>query len=67
MNPMIREFPSREFYEDTLEDGSTVVKGTARPWHALSPALGPLAMLDLRGKEEVPQHSASLINEKEAQ
>lgn len=53
MNPAIREFPSNEFYEGSLEDGPNAAQETERPWHRW-PCFGPLTFFDLR---QVPRAS----------
>lgn len=64
MHPSIREFPSRLFYNDSLEDGPDALAETARPWHA---ALPPVAVVDVAGgREGAPEGSSSLANETEA-
>jgi senataxin len=56
MHPDIRAFPSREFYDDTLEDGPAVGAATSRAWHA-HPALGPFTFWDVAGEETRPEGS----------
>eukprot|EP00959_Pyramimonas_sp_CCMP1952_P078713 1645459-Pyramimonas_sp.AAC.3 len=66
MHPAIRAFPSREFYDEGLEDGPNVVADTERPWHK-HPCYGPFAWLDVRGKEFTPEGSGSKANRDEAE
>jgi senataxin len=48
MHPVIREFPSTNFYGGGLKDGPGVAQDTQRPWHA-SPAFQPLVFIDVKG------------------
>ncbi|KAF7842677.1 putative helicase MAGATAMA 3 [Senna tora] len=65
MHPEIRSFPSREFYEDSLEDGEDVKFRTEREWHHYR-CFGPFCFFDIHeGKETRPTGSGSWINEEE--
>ena len=55
----IRMFPSREFYNETLEDGPNVKDDNMRPWHE-HPVFGPFAWLDVRGTEYVKTESFAI-------
>lgn len=66
MHPIIREFPSTNFYGGNLKDGPDMATVTQRPWHS-SPAFQPLVFIDVKGTETVPEGSSSLVNEKEAE
>jgi hypothetical protein len=48
MHPLIREFPSLNFYGGALRDGPGVAQETTRDWHA-SPAFRPLVLVDVKG------------------
>ncbi|XP_073285730.1 probable helicase MAGATAMA 3 [Primulina huaijiensis] len=62
MHPEIRSFPSREFYNDGLEDGPDVKYLTKRPWHGFS-CFGPFCFFDIHeGKESQPSGSGSWVN-----
>ncbi|XP_057763657.1 LOW QUALITY PROTEIN: probable helicase MAGATAMA 3 [Salvia miltiorrhiza] len=62
MNPEIRSFPSKEFYEDSLEDGPDVEDQTRRSWHNFC-CFGPFCFFDLHeGKESQPSGSGSHVN-----
>lgn len=65
MHPEIREFPSREFYAEALQDGDGMAAKTARPWHA-HPALGPLTFVSVEGEEYHPEGTNSWANDDEA-
>ncbi|KAH1236407.1 putative helicase MAGATAMA 3 [Glycine max] len=65
MHPEIRSFPSREFYEDSLEDGDEVKSRTIRAWHDYR-CFGPFCFFDIHeGKEARPPGSGSWINVEE--
>jgi senataxin len=68
MHPAISRFPSLRFYGGRLRDGEGAEQRAARPWllPAGGGALGPLAFHDVRGREEVPKGSASMVNRAEA-
>ncbi|KAI7991318.1 putative helicase MAGATAMA 3 [Camellia lanceoleosa] len=54
MHPEIRSFPSREFYNGVLEDGSDVKSETKRKWHDFR-CFGPFCFFDIHeGKESQP-------------
>ncbi|KAL8528057.1 hypothetical protein ACS0TY_005756 [Phlomoides rotata] len=62
MNPEIRSFPSKEFYDDSLEDGPDVEGQTKRSWHKFR-CFGPFCFFDIHeGKESNPQGSVSWEN-----
>ncbi|KAK7260354.1 hypothetical protein RIF29_26329 [Crotalaria pallida] len=61
----IRSFPSKEFYEDSLEDGEDLESRTERAWHRYS-CFGPFCFFDIHeGKETKPPGSNSWINVEE--
>ncbi|KAL3814454.1 hypothetical protein ACJIZ3_015722 [Penstemon smallii] len=68
MHPEIRSFPSREFYNESLEDGPDVVVQTKRSWHDFR-CFGPFCFFDIHeGKEESqPPGSGSWVNEDEVE
>lgn len=58
----VRSFPSREFYDEALEDGSDVEDYTTRDWHKYR-CFGPFSFFDIHeGKESQPAGSGSWIN-----
>ncbi|KAI5661475.1 hypothetical protein M9H77_20798 [Catharanthus roseus] len=62
MHPEIRSFPSREFYDESLEDGPDVIEQTRRLWHDYR-CFGPFTFFDIHeGKESQPSGSGSWIN-----
>ncbi|KAK2638699.1 hypothetical protein Ddye_026494 [Dipteronia dyeriana] len=62
MHPQIRSFPSKEFYDEALEDGPTVEDYTTRDWHKYS-CFGPFCFFDIHeGLESQPSGSGSWIN-----
>ncbi|XP_042040574.1 probable helicase MAGATAMA 3 isoform X3 [Salvia splendens] len=62
MNPEIRSFPSKEFYEDSLEDGPDIENQTRRPWHNFR-CYGPFCFFDIHeGEESQPSGSGSHVN-----
>ncbi|KAK4846134.1 hypothetical protein QYF36_013474 [Acer negundo] len=62
MHPQIRSFPSKEFYDEALEDGPTVEDYTTRDWHKYS-CFGPFCFFDIHeGLESQPTGSGSWIN-----
>ncbi|KAH9752048.1 putative helicase MAGATAMA 3 [Citrus sinensis] len=62
MHPEVRSFPSREFYDEALEDGSDVEDYTTRDWHEYR-CFGPFSFFDIHeGKESQPAGSGSWIN-----
>ncbi|KAG8368732.1 hypothetical protein BUALT_Bualt15G0076600 [Buddleja alternifolia] len=62
MNPEIRSFPSREFYDEALEDGPDVEEQTKRGWHKYR-CFGPFCFFDIHeGKESQPSGSGSWVN-----
>ncbi|KAI8466872.1 MAG: AAA domain-containing protein [Monoraphidium minutum] len=65
MHPSVSLFPNKQFYGGRLVDGEGVEARTTRPWHALR-CFGPFAFYDVRGREAVPEGSASLVNTDEA-
>ncbi|CAH9074675.1 unnamed protein product [Cuscuta epithymum] len=62
MHPEIRSFPSREFYDDALEDGPDIEVLTKRKWHNYR-CFGPFCFFDIHeGKESKPAGSGSWMN-----
>ncbi|XP_022762919.1 probable helicase MAGATAMA 3 isoform X3 [Durio zibethinus] len=62
MHPEIRSFPSKEFYDEALEDGSDVQDQTTRDWHKYG-CFGPFCFFDIHeGKESQPSGSGSWVN-----
>ncbi|KAL6580255.1 putative helicase MAGATAMA 3 [Orobanche minor] len=62
MNPEIRSFPSKEFYDNALEDGPDVEVKTKRSWHKFR-CFGPFCFFDIHeGKESRPAGSGSSLN-----
>ncbi|XP_076960265.1 putative helicase MAGATAMA 3 [Bidens hawaiensis] len=62
MHPEIRSFPSKEFYDGELEDGSDVKDRTKRLWHKFR-CFGPFCFFDIHeGKETQPSGSGSWEN-----
>ncbi|XP_010548919.1 PREDICTED: probable helicase MAGATAMA 3 [Tarenaya hassleriana] len=54
MHPEIRSFPSKEFYDEALEDGSDIEAQTNREWHKYR-CFGPFCFFDIHeGKESQP-------------
>lgn len=65
MHPEIRSFPSNEFYDAALEDGSGIELQTMRDWHRFR-CFGPFCFFDIHeGKESQPSGSGSWVNEDE--
>ncbi|KAI4312515.1 hypothetical protein MLD38_037321 [Melastoma candidum] len=62
MHPEIRSFPSKEFYNEELEDGPDVIIQTGRIWHQFR-CFGPFCFFDIvDGKESQPSGSGSRVN-----
>ncbi|KAK7319360.1 hypothetical protein RJT34_04080 [Clitoria ternatea] len=62
MHPEIRNFPSREFYGNSLEDGDGVKLQTVREWHNYR-CFGPFCFFDIHEGQEVrPSGSGSWVN-----
>ncbi|KAI6705387.1 hypothetical protein NL676_008349 [Syzygium grande] len=62
MHPEIRSFPSREFYNEELEDGPDVKIQTQRVWHEFR-CFGPFCFFDIHeGQESQPSGSGSRVN-----
>lgn len=59
----IRSFPSKEFYEDALEDGDDIEGQTTRDWHKYR-CFGPFCFFDIHeGKEsQHPGATGSRVN-----
>lgn len=58
----IRSFPSKEFYDEALEDGSDVENYTTRDWHTYG-CFGPFCFFDIHeGAESQPSGNGSWIN-----
>ncbi|GLT77519.1 hypothetical protein SLA2020_490930, partial [Shorea laevis] len=67
MHPEIRSFPSKEFYNEALEDGSDIQNQTNRGWHKFR-CFGPFCFFDIHeGKESQPSGSGSWVNEDEVE
>ncbi|GLT41949.1 hypothetical protein SLA2020_159750 [Shorea laevis] len=67
MHPEIRSFPSKEFYNEALEDGSDIQDQTTRDWHKFR-CFGPFCFFDIHeGKESQPSGSGSWANEDEVE
>lgn len=66
MHPLIRAFPSKEFYEGALEDGDDVERVTSRPWHEHR-CFGPYTFFDIDGEESQPPGSGSWVNKDEVE
>lgn len=64
MHPEISIFPSKEFYDGSLENGDLVEKQTKRAWHIYS-CFGPFSFFDVDGVESQPAGSGSWVNEEE--
>ncbi|WZZ92188.1 hypothetical protein YC2023_120767 [Brassica napus] len=60
---LIRSFPSKEFYEEALEDGSDIEAQTTRDWHKYR-CFGPFCFFDIHeGKEsQHPGATGSRVN-----
>ncbi|KAF8115211.1 hypothetical protein N665_0029s0054 [Sinapis alba] len=63
MHPEIRSFPSKEFYEEALEDGADIESQTTRDWHKYR-CFGPFCFFDIHeGKEsQHPGATGSRVN-----
>ncbi|CAG7911959.1 unnamed protein product [Brassica rapa] len=63
MHPEIRSFPSKEFYEEALEDGSDIEAQTTRDWHKYR-CFGPFCFFDIHeGREsQHPGATGSRVN-----
>ncbi|KAG7542768.1 P-loop containing nucleoside triphosphate hydrolase [Arabidopsis thaliana x Arabidopsis arenosa] len=63
MHPEIRSFPSKQFYEEALEDGSDIEAQTTRDWHRYR-CFGPFCFFDIHdGKEsQHPGATGSRVN-----
>ncbi|XP_010670996.2 probable helicase MAGATAMA 3 isoform X1 [Beta vulgaris subsp. vulgaris] len=62
MHPEIRNFPSREFYDDALEDGADVEEQTKRGWHDYR-CFRPFCFFDVQdGTESQPAGNGSWVN-----
>lgn len=62
MHPEIRSFPSREFYNEELQDGPDVKIQTQRAWHEFR-CFGPFCFFDIHeGEESQPSGSGSRVN-----
>ncbi|KAJ0976868.1 hypothetical protein J5N97_012342 [Dioscorea zingiberensis] len=64
MHPEICIFPSNEFYDGSLENGTLVERQTRRLWHAYR-CFGPFCFFDIDGTESQPSGSGSWVNEEE--
>ncbi|SPO00055.1 related to SEN1 protein [Cephalotrichum gorgonifer] len=61
MHPLISMFPSREFYEGRLFDGSGMADIRKQPWHA-STVFGPYRFFDVMGTQTKGNRGQSLVN-----
>lgn len=62
MHPEIRSFPSREFYDEALEDGPDIQDQTKRLWHEFR-CFGPFCFFDIHdGNESQPSGHGSWVN-----
>ncbi|WZZ23102.1 hypothetical protein YC2023_124489 [Brassica napus] len=63
MHPEIRSFPSKEFYEEALEDGADIEAQTTRDWHKYR-CFGPFCFFDIHeGREsQHPGATGSRVN-----
>ncbi|KNA06822.1 hypothetical protein SOVF_177480 isoform B [Spinacia oleracea] len=67
MHPEIRNFPSREFYDDALEDGAEIEEQTRRDWHDYR-CFRPFCFFDIKdGTESWSEESESWVNEDEVE
>ncbi|GJP43980.1 hypothetical protein CLOM_g3376 [Closterium sp. NIES-68] len=66
MHPMIRQFPSSEFYGGALKDAPQMAQNTARPWHA-ERLFGPLFFFDLHQSKDEQPPGGSWMNKDEAE
>ncbi|EHA46214.1 DNA-binding protein SMUBP-2 [Pyricularia oryzae 70-15] len=64
MHPEISLYPSKEFYEGLLADGSDMAKLRQQPWHD-NPLLGPYRFFDVEGIQERGSRGQSLVNTNE--
>ncbi|KAG7911030.1 hypothetical protein KL906_001410 [Ogataea polymorpha] len=65
MHPEISKFPSKEFYDSKLLDGSGMAEKTARPWHAIQ-EYGPYRFFNIEGSHQQNEQTKSLYNYAEA-
>ncbi|KDP29174.1 hypothetical protein JCGZ_16563 [Jatropha curcas] len=62
MHPEIRNFPSKEFYSEALQDAEDIASKTVRDWHKYR-CFGPFCFFDIHeGKESQPSGSGSWVN-----
>jgi senataxin len=66
MHPMIREFPSKHFYDDQLIDGVDEVT-RARPWHSLGKSFAPFVFFDIQQGHQLIGTHQSFVNPTEAE
>jgi len=66
MHPELREFHSREFCSEALEDGEDVLHQTKHAWHEYH-CFGPFIFFDIEGEESQPIGSGSWVNIEEAE
>lgn len=64
MHPEISLFPSQEFYEGLLQDGSDMAAMRRQEWHR-SVLMGPYRFFDVKGSQERGPRNQSLVNEEE--
>ncbi|KAJ8768098.1 hypothetical protein K2173_021038 [Erythroxylum novogranatense] len=62
MHPEIRNFPSKEFYDEALQDAEDLESRTSREWHHYR-CFGPFCFFDIHeGEESQPSGSGSWVN-----
>ncbi|KAG8647199.1 probable helicase MAGATAMA 3 isoform X2 [Manihot esculenta] len=67
MHPEIRNFPSREFYSEALQDADDILSKTERDWHKYR-CFSPFCFFDIHeGKESQPSGSGSWVNTDEVE
>ncbi|CAI0375634.1 unnamed protein product [Linum tenue] len=67
MHPEIRHFPSREFYDEALQDATDMEVKTKRDWHKYR-CFSPFCFFDLHeGQESQPSGSGSYVNTDEVE
>ena len=64
MHPEISQFPSKEFYEGLLRDGTDMASLRQQPWHQ-SALLGPYRFFDVKGSQSRGPRGQSLVNDEE--
>lgn len=61
MHPSISRFPSQNFYENELKDGSDVCQTTTRPWNEF-PKFDHFRFYHVKGYEKTSEKTKSLYN-----